>query len=345
MASGDAKGHDYLCNVALFGASGAGKSATRFRFANPQVSFPTELMRWGPFNIDFTVRTIAVDDGKATVKLRVWDTAGGERYREIWEPYCRCAHGVLVLYNVNFAASFEVATTTHVRQMIDKHTRKDDTVVMLVGCCGLDVHPVHGEMPQRQVSFEQGAHAAAELGWMFTELNPVDGTNVEEAFTTVASRIIGYKRARERVLAFVKALEESDYMEAHRLLKEDVALASDKLAVVVAAACGDRDRIATLLSANVDPNSCFSLSGGGTALHLAAAAGHHNTVSLLIRAGADPYAKDFARRTPMDLASGATRLVMNAALGWQHAHRDSGVECSPDVDDTEPPTGSVQYIP
>jgi hypothetical protein len=143
-----------------------------------------------------------------------------------------------------------------------------------------------------------------------------------------------------------KHLEESDYVEAHRLLKEDVALASDKLTVVVAAACGDHDRIATLLSANVDPNSCFALSGGGTVLHLAAAAGHHNTVSLLIRAGADPHAKDFARRTPKDLASRATRLVMNAALKWQHAHRDSGVECSPDVDhDTEPPTGSVQYVP
>jgi Tat protein secretion system quality control protein TatD with DNase activity len=91
-----------------------------------------------------------------------------------------------VLYNVNFAASFEVATTT--TQVIDKHARKDDTVVMLVGCCGLDVHPVLGKVPQRQVSFEQGAHAAAEL-----------------AFVTVANRIIGYKRARERVLAFVKA--------------------------------------------------------------------------------------------------------------------------------------------
>eukprot|EP00037_Helgoeca_nana_P013322 m.122562 g.122562 ORF g.122562 m.122562 type:complete len:329 (-) comp21962_c0_seq2:289-1275(-) len=328
MAAGAPKDYDFLFKVLLLGESGAGKSAMLHRFCNDE---PLPALKRS-IGCDFKVRTIELG-GKA-VKLQVWDTAGGQRFLAITTAYYRGAHGIVVVYSTNHRSSFDVATSVY-PQSIAEHA-KSDPVVMLVGCCGLE-YRVHLAKPRpREVSYEEGVRAAAQHGWLFMEVSPeaVDGVCVNAAFRAIASSI------KEKVDAatpapFAVAMGAGDFATAHALLKKDAALAGDTLSTVVAAACGDRDMVAALLDASVDPNSCFALSGGGTALHVAVAAGHHSTISLLIRAGADPHTKDLAGKTPLELASEATRSVMDAASQWG---QDTAPSPTPDAE----PAGSVQ---
>jgi small GTP-binding protein len=336
VSVGDALGtedYDFLFKVLLLGGSGAGKSAMLHRFCNDEPLPAYTLMR--SMHPDFKLRTIEL--GGKTVKLHVWDTAGGERFLDITTRYCRGAHGIVVVYDTNCRSLFDVATSVY-PQLIAEYARSD-VVVMLVGCCGLNAHwrvrPATQPRP-REVSYEEGVRAAAQHGWLFMEVNfeDVDGVCVNAAFRAIASSI------KEKVdgatpAPFAVAMGAGDFATVHALLKEDAALAGDALSTVVAAACGDRDMVAALLDASVDPNSCFALSGGGTALHVAVAAGHHSTISLLIRAGADPHTKDLAGKTPLELASEATRSVMDAASQWG---QDTAPSPTPDAE----PAGSVQ---
>ena len=84
----------------LIGDSGVGKSCCLLRFSEDSFT-PSFITTIG---IDFKIRTIELD-GKR-VKLQIWDTAGQERFRTITTAYYRGAMGILLVYDVTDAKSF-----------------------------------------------------------------------------------------------------------------------------------------------------------------------------------------------------------------------------------------------
>merc|ERR1711912_135464 len=87
----------------LIGDSGVGKSCLLLRFAEEQ--FTESYI--STIGVDFKIRTIELE-GK-TIKLQIWDTAGQERFRTISSTYYRGAHGIIVVYDVTNAESFNNA--------------------------------------------------------------------------------------------------------------------------------------------------------------------------------------------------------------------------------------------
>lgn len=167
--------YDYLFKLLLIGDSGVGKSCLLLRFADDTY---TESYI-STIGVDFKIRTIELD-GK-TIKLQIWDTAGQERFRTITSSYYRGAHGIIVVYDITDAESFN-----NVKQWLSEIER--------FACEGVNKLLVGNKsdlVQKRAVSTEQAQQLASTLSIPFLETSAKNATNVEKAFLTMAGEIKG----------------------------------------------------------------------------------------------------------------------------------------------------------
>jgi len=165
--------YDYLFKLLLIGDSGVGKSCLLLRFADDTY---TESYI-STIGVDFKIRTIELD-GK-TIKLQIWDTAGQERFRTITSSYYRGAHGIIVVFDVTDAESFN-----NVKQWlheIDRYACQNVKKLLVGNKCDL--------VSKRAVPAEQAKEFADGLGIQYLETSAKNATNVENAFTTMAGQI------------------------------------------------------------------------------------------------------------------------------------------------------------
>ncbi|KAL4451772.1 hypothetical protein ABPG75_007434 [Micractinium tetrahymenae] len=171
---------DILLKVVLIGDSGVGKTNCLSRFCRNEFlsnSKPT-------IGVEFATKQLTIEGD--LVKCQIWDTAGQERYRAITNAYYRGAVGALLVYDVTRQKSFE--SIPRWLSELREHA-SPDMVVMLVGN-KTDLRD------QREVPTEQGQEIAQREGLMFIETSARDGSNVDEAFTRVATEIHGIVRKR-----------------------------------------------------------------------------------------------------------------------------------------------------
>ena len=123
------------------------------------------------------IRTVELE-GK-TVKLQIWDTAGQERFRTITSSYYRGAHGIIVVYDVTDAESFN-----NVKQWlneIDRYANENVNKLLVGNKSDLTA--------KRAVDYETAKAFADEIGIPFLETSAKNATNVEQAFMTMAAEI------------------------------------------------------------------------------------------------------------------------------------------------------------
>lgn len=165
--------YDLLFKLLLIGDSGVGKSCLLLRFADDTYteSYITTI------GVDFKIRTVEIDT--KTIKLQIWDTAGQERFRTITSSYYRGAHGIIVVYDVTDADSFN-----NVKQWlheIDRYASENVNKLLVGNKSDL--------VAKRAVTFEQGQEFANSLGIEFVETSAKNSTNVEKAFMVMSAQI------------------------------------------------------------------------------------------------------------------------------------------------------------
>ena len=84
------------------------------------------------------IRTVELE-GK-TVKLQIWDTAGQERFRTITSSYYRGAHGIIVVYDVTDAESFN--NVKQWLQEIDRYACENVNKLLVGNKCDLTTKKV-----------------------------------------------------------------------------------------------------------------------------------------------------------------------------------------------------------
>jgi len=160
----------------LIGNTAVGKSSLLLRFSDSRRFRQNEIS--ATIGVDFKVCKMEVR-GK-NVQLRIWDTAGFERYRTITSSYYRGARGVILVYDVTCRKSFDELA----RWYADMENNITTPVVkMLVG------NKVDEES-SRQVSTSEGKAYARRIDSLFVEASAKTGVGVTGMFKVLVENIL-----------------------------------------------------------------------------------------------------------------------------------------------------------
>ncbi|NWX64766.1 RAB44 protein, partial [Promerops cafer] len=159
---------DHLYNVLFVGDSHVGKTSFLFRLHadtfNPHLTATVGL--------DYQIKNLVVDNKRFA--LRLWDSAGQERYHSMTKQFFRKADGVVLMYDITSQYSF-----SDVRYWLSciQEGAEDGVAVLLLGnktdCAA-----------QRQVPTKEGECLAKEHQLMFYECSAASGHNVLESMVS-----------------------------------------------------------------------------------------------------------------------------------------------------------------
>uniref|UniRef100_A0A8C9EN07 Ras-related protein Rab-44 n=1 Tax=Pavo cristatus TaxID=9049 RepID=A0A8C9EN07_PAVCR len=160
---------DHLYNVLFVGDSHVGKTSFLYRLHadtfNPHLAATVGL--------DYRVKNLVVDNKRFA--LRLWDSAGQERYHSVTKQFFRKADGVVLMYDVTSQYSF-----ADVRYWLSciQEGAEDGVTVLLLGnktdCAA-----------ERQVPTKEGERLAQEHQLLFYECSAASGHNVTESIVSL----------------------------------------------------------------------------------------------------------------------------------------------------------------
>jgi small GTP-binding protein len=166
----------YSFKIVVCGDPACGKTSTILRFTD-RAFRRTYLPTMG---VNITGKDVQINHTK--IHLVLWDLAGQVKFQFVRRQLYTGARGILVLFDITRPGTFK-----SVRNWLDdikKHlNQREETLAIL---CGnkIDLED------QRQVSTEEAKNLANELNIGYFETSALTGVNIDEAFYTIAKRLV-----------------------------------------------------------------------------------------------------------------------------------------------------------
>ena len=162
--------------IITLGNSAVGKSSFILKYTDNVFS----LDYLTTLGVDYKHKKIKLKNGK-DVRLRIFDTAGQERFKSVSASFVKKADGVILIYDIGEKESFE-AVENWIKSI--REIGKDKLPIILVGNkCDLSDD-------KRQVSLKEGQDKANEFNIPFYETSCKEGINIKEVFEKLIDDII-----------------------------------------------------------------------------------------------------------------------------------------------------------
>ena len=162
--------------VITLGNSAVGKSSFILKYIDNSFT----LYYTATLGIDFKQKKIKLKDGR-DVRLRIFDTAGQERYKSVSASFIKKADGVILIYDIGDLESFE-AVENWIKSI--REIGKDNLPIILVGNkCDLSDD-------KRMISLKEGKDKADEFNIPFYETSCKEGINIKEVFEKLVDDIM-----------------------------------------------------------------------------------------------------------------------------------------------------------
>lgn len=165
---------EYLFRALIIGDTGVGKTCFLLRFTENRFKESHNVT----IGVEFGAKQLTV--AGHSVKLQIWDTAGQESFRSITRSFYRKADGVLLMFDVTDAQSFENCAFW-VKEV--QENALTDVAIYLVG------NQVDAE--EREVTVEQAQELVNKFHLAgYKETSAKSGLNVEAAFHEFSTILI-----------------------------------------------------------------------------------------------------------------------------------------------------------
>ena len=168
--------YDEKCQLLIIGDSTVGKTSILGRYAN------------GIFNSNY-LATIGLDNftkdeviDNKTVRIKIWYTAGQEKFQSLTKGFFRNAQGIMVVYDVTNSETYEnikywtLSIKTHMGSDIEKIS------VIIIG------NKIDSN--EREVRREEAQIYCRELGYPYFETSAKTGENVDETIKYLVRQVL-----------------------------------------------------------------------------------------------------------------------------------------------------------
>ena len=165
--------NELTLKVVVIGDSSVGKTCVSLRYLTGEFSSQTRPTIAAGFC------NAKVKLGKTDIDLLIWDTAGQEAYRGLTSQYYRDAKVALIVFDLTNPSTLNSVTEWHQR-LTDAN--RESVVCVLVGN--------KSDLPNRQVSQEQGEAVANEIKALYRETSAFTGKGISEVFEDVCEEYL-----------------------------------------------------------------------------------------------------------------------------------------------------------
>ena len=157
------------------GDSSVGKSSFIVKYIEDKFSY-NYIATLG---LDFKQKKIQLKSGE-NVRLRIFDTAGQERFKSISINFIKKANGILLLYDITNKNSFQSVNMW--MESIKEAAGGKISVILIGNKCDLE--------NERAISKKEGEEKAKQFGLPFFETSCKEGTNINNVFEKLAEDIL-----------------------------------------------------------------------------------------------------------------------------------------------------------
>jgi len=162
--------------IGLVGESGVGKSCLLVKWVDDDFFEANDNYTIG---VDFKWKSLTVKDQK--VKLQIYDTAGQERFRTVTASFYRGAHGIILVYDITNAESYNGKVDEWLRE-ITNYTDADTPIILVGNKVDLE--------EKRAVDVSTVKKWAAENKMTYIETSAKTGKGIEELFAHVVKLLV-----------------------------------------------------------------------------------------------------------------------------------------------------------
>ena len=163
-------------SILTLGETQVGKTSLILRFIDRVFYYDTKTT----IGVDFKVKRINLLNKNVLVKI--WDSAGQERFKTVTRQYYKNAEGVMLIYDVTSQKSFSMIEEWF-KSIIEN--KREGAQVILIGN--------KKDMVNRVISAEQGESLAKKFEIKYYETSALSGENVDQVFEELAENILKIK--------------------------------------------------------------------------------------------------------------------------------------------------------
>lgn len=163
----------YLFKIILIGDSNVGKSSIMLRFTTNRL----KSIDYEPtIGVEFGSKIVQLNS-QENIKLQLWDTAGQESFRSITRSYYRSSIGAILVFDLNCPTSFD--NILHWLEETKRYGHDKMQVVLVANKADL----------QQTVDQTLIDQFLQENHFTYFKTSAINGTNIEQVFTTIARQI------------------------------------------------------------------------------------------------------------------------------------------------------------